>query len=179
MAKFTMVSILQNIAESENQFPTNFGRLFLGSLTNSSFSIKKFLNVDSPNFLCEVGLDKILKCCLLSSSDNENFYLPPFTFSNKYFIKVYKINLKKINLIFLIPLTMLESSEERITYANQRLINTKEEKYLQPVGPPNSPPINLLRLNIIIAMAMRAKEQNMVTENAKLPGTTTNLVPLK
>lgn len=40
--------------------------------------------------------------------------------------------------------------------------------YLIFLGPPNSPPTFLLRLNISIAMAIKASEQNSVTEKAIL-----------
>jgi hypothetical protein len=57
-------------------------------------------------------------------------------------------------------------------------MNSGAVKILYFMGPPNSPPIIEVRLIIIIVTAMSAKQQNKVTENAKLPGTTTNLVPL-
>lgn len=40
--------------------------------------------------------------------------------------------------------------------------------YLTTFGPPNSPPIDLLRRINKIAMATHASEQNKVTENARL-----------
>jgi hypothetical protein len=51
-------------------------------------------------------------------------------------------------------------------------------KYRDLAGPPSSPPINFIRLNIINEMAIRPNEQNKVTENANEPGTTINFVPL-
>lgn len=46
------------------------------------------------------------------------------------------------------------------------------------VSPPNSPPIAFDRLSNRMIMARTAVEQNMVTENAKLPGSTSKVVPL-
>lgn len=51
--------------------------------------------------------------------------------------------------------------------------------YLGIIGPPNSAPINVKRLNIISAIAINAKQQKMVTENPKLPGLTMKAVPLE
>ena len=49
--------------------------------------------------------------------------------------------------------------------------------FFNRVGPPSSPPIwGTRRINMIV-IAINAKTQNIVTENAKDPAVTSNLVP--
>lgn len=60
-------------------------------------------------------------------------------------------------------------------YINHRNISTRDVIYLKYFGPPSSPPTTFDLLNNNISMAIKASEQKIVTENAKLKRKVNNM----